>query len=446
MTTPRSPATSVGSPTAVTRDIMVPALTPKLLKYHTVPWKKLGNYTELQLAAAGVSTSALGRRDGASITVTGCINLTPHAQHLLPADLGGSSTPGPRSGSSGLHSPARSLQSGVTDGSTSTPGAGPPLDSPSALAALARAAASEARAVKSAQAASEAHARLASLRPRRGRPDSDPSSSAPTRGLFGSEASSARPGESAAGISDDAEYADAAAHAAALAQEASDARDEASSDADTVISCLRPAPSGWSPSPSHAPSHGRTDVDASREQQILVASVTTLGQTAEAVAVLAGYREKYPNIYRAFTKMSGDFPRHAPTDFPTTVLVPAVHAARVQEHGLATLRAASLAQAPLAGPRGVFAATNLGDLFDYWAAQALLDGDIQIEASPLDACLGVLPLAQLALHFWYRDHYHKELPESPLASAAARASFAPGGVLTLQLGLDEFLPLWGAAL
>ena len=144
--------------------------------------------------------------------------------------------------------------------------------------------------------------------------------------------------------------------------------------------------------------------------------------------------------------MSGVFPRHAPTDFPTTVLVPAVHAARVQEHGLLTLRAASLAQAPLAGPRGVFAATNLGDLFDYWAAQALLDGDIKIEASPLDACLGVLPLAQLALHFWYRDHYHKELPESPLASAAARASLAPGGVLNLQLGLAEFLPLWGAAL
>ena len=140
-------------------------------------------------------------------------------------------------------------------------------------------------------------------------------------------------------------------------------------------------------------------MDASREQQHLVASVTALAHAADAVAALNGFRKRFPNIHREFlarvVQLHGPIPAHDLSSFPPTILVPAVHAARTQEHGLLTLRASSAASATLAGAHGTEAAARLDALFDYSAAQAIKHGDVGFEVSLLDACLGVLPLTQI---------------------------------------------------
>jgi tRNA U34 5-methylaminomethyl-2-thiouridine-forming methyltransferase MnmC len=68
--------------------------------------------------------------------------------------------------------------------------------------------------------------------------------------------------------------------------------------------------------------------DAAREQQNPVASVIDMGFATDAIAVLMHYRRQYPNIHRAFLARSGDVPALELSAFPTTILVPAVHAAR----------------------------------------------------------------------------------------------------------------------
>ena len=69
-----------GGPTS--RDVLTPNLTQKMLKYHSLPRHKLAAHTESGLAAAGILTSALGRRDGAHITLTGTLMLSAHARSL----------------------------------------------------------------------------------------------------------------------------------------------------------------------------------------------------------------------------------------------------------------------------------------------------------------------------------------------------------------------------
>ena len=81
------PLGSAGAP----RDVLQPALSTSILKYHTIPRARLVAHTELGLASAGVLGAALGRRDGDTINLTGCIVLAPYAREHLPSDLGLSS-------------------------------------------------------------------------------------------------------------------------------------------------------------------------------------------------------------------------------------------------------------------------------------------------------------------------------------------------------------------
>lgn len=61
------------------------------------------------------------------------------------------------------------------------------------------------------------------------------------------------------------------------------------------------------------------------------------------------------------------------------------------------LRAAVTRSAAATGPQGTAAVQAFADhTFDFNAAQAIKHGHVSVEQSPLDMCLGVLPLAQLA--------------------------------------------------
>ena len=406
------------------RDVLQPALATAILKYHSIPRVKLVAQTELGLASAGVIGVALGDRTGDQITLSSCINLTAHARELLPPALGGS----PRIGGFGSAASSPHTPRPATHAPAS------PSDPESLAAALAQATASTREAAAAAAAASAARERLASLRPRA------------RRAALQEEDDEPMPIGTTNDPADAEILAAAAAEASALTRAAAAAQAQADDDVASVASSLRPRSPAWSAPRSVSPV---ADADPTREQQNLVASVTALAHSTDAVAVLTGFRKRYPNIHRAFLARAatkGEVPAFEISSFPPTILVPAVHAARAQEHGLLTLRASSSASASLAGAHGATAAARLDALFDYSAAQAITHCSVGLEFSPLDVCLGVLPLTQLALHFWYRDHCYHAPAESPLIAAAARIKFSRSGVLDPGAGLAEFLPLWGAAL
>ena len=419
------PDPATGSVTA--RDVLQPSFTTQTILYHTVTRRRLVELTELGLAATGVLPSALGLREDDTITLTGCIVLNDHARSRLPTALGGSS--GSLFGSP-FSSPTRGSPPSASPASNLTPTR--PHSEPSP-ASLARAAESAAAAADAATAARLSHARLLAaqerlrtLRPRAHR----------------AAAASDEPNPDEPPPADDsdavAELMDAVAAAHAHDTAAAEARARSDSDTASILSSLRL-------SPEHTPTPPPPG-DSSRDQQNLVASVTSLTQTNDAIAILMSFRRTYPNIHRAFLQRSGDVPVIDLTEFPTTILVPAVHAARTQAHGLKILRESARAHAHHGGPRGAAAANELDTEFDYRAAQEILCGRIDLRPSPLDACLGVLPLAQLALHFWYKNHHYQQPPDSMLIAASAAITFVHDGTLDPYTGLAKFFPLWGDAL
>ena len=68
---------------------MQPSFTTHTIPYHSVMRRRLVESTELGLATAGVLPSALGRREGDTITLSACVTLTDHARSRLPTTLGG---------------------------------------------------------------------------------------------------------------------------------------------------------------------------------------------------------------------------------------------------------------------------------------------------------------------------------------------------------------------
>ena len=69
----------------------------------------------------------------------------------------------------------------------------------------------------------------------------------------------------------------------------------------------------------------------------------------------------------------------------------------------------------MTGAPGARAHRSLGeDTFDLIASEAIETGAVGLDLSPLDICLGVLPLAQLGLHFWYSLHSFRPVEVSGL--------------------------------
>ena len=185
--------------------------------------------------------------------------------------------------------------------------------------------------------------------------------------------------------------------------------------------------------PSRAALHQRAAVDA----QVTV---------SEATSYLMGLRGRFPNVFRVLLQRAR-LP-HAATiaDFPPVVLVAAVHAARIQEHGLAVLRSSALAAASLAGASGKYAAAQLSEAFDYLASTLLEREHVLLDVAPLDLALGVLPLTALALHLWYGGYHFAPVSDTTLLDAAKALKLSHGGVFDPRLGLPPVFAAYGAAI
>jgi hypothetical protein len=200
-----------------------------------------------------------------------------------------------------------------------------------------------------------------------------------------------------------------------------------------------------------------------------------VGIVSIAVAPLTAHRTKYPLIRAALlarapcitpARLSGALPPPTPplsdsvqlADFSASVLTIAAHAAKQQEHGLALLRAASIRDCALVGPAGATAVSWLSEeAFDARAAMAITDGLIDLtfasggssqlglaaySANPLDLCLGVIPLVQLALHIFAARHVYVPPAVSPLLALAKEAKFAVGGVLGPSHSISKIFTQW----
>lgn len=126
-------------------------------------------------------------------------------------------------------------------------------------------------------------------------------------------------------------------------------------------------------------------------------------------------------------------------DLPLFALLPALHAALLQERGLERLAegATTTAAAERAGVRACEALT--AGAFDLLASEAIDEGDVDMGVAPMDLCAGMLPLTQLGLHAWFRNCAYVE---SELAKAV---DFVKNQVLDPHAGLAAFPPTWGAA-
>ena len=203
-----------------------------------------------------------------------------------------------------------------------------------------------------------------------------------------------------------------------------------------------------SPVPPRAPSGlSLRGVDMAREHQHIMASAQCVSLTSDAIAILSSYPIRFPLIYRALLKACGGGTPAVLSDFSLLALVPAVQAARQQEWGLDMMRTAVVRDATSAGEAGTEAVQAFADhTFDLNASRALRDGVVSIEVSPLDVCLGVLPLAQLGLHLWLHHHSFSPVDSTVLLELARSVSFASGGRLDPTAGLALFMPVWAQTL
>jgi hypothetical protein len=177
-------------------------------------------------------------------------------------------------------------------------------------------------------------------------------------------------------------------------------------------------------------------------------ATTNLVNVVEATAALSAHATAFPLISKALRRAcTGAATEPAQLgDFDVLVLSPALLAVRAQQHGLEMLRKGVRDSAALAGGAGS-SALRAFEEFDYYASEAIVGGEVEVEVSPLDLALGVLPLMQLALHLWFDRHSFRASAESPLVALARGLNFASAtGALQPERSLQEaFLPAWAQA-
>ena len=173
-----------------------------------------------------------------------------------------------------------------------------------------------------------------------------------------------------------------------------------------------------------------------------MAEVQNQALHAEATTYLLGLRFRFPLLLRALQTAAGAPPPADLTDFPAPVLVAAVHAARVQEHGLATLLASARTEAALPGPDGASVLALLeSPAFDYYAASLVDRGAVRVQVAYLDFALGVIPLVPLALHIWWAGHRHVPASADRLLEVARAYKVCNGKLFCPDAGLP---PLYAA--
>ena len=479
-----------------------PALFPVSLRYHSIPIERLAEVTTRRLVEAGLPASCLGRLQGRRVTLTGCVVLPSFARGALPPGLGGDALDFAASASTAdlidravRRSPLRGrvpstpvipapgaggwgggVGGGGAEGEPSPPSAAARrvrrelvteeeelereearFDDAHALEAAARerlaaarrdtlrsAASARAASAPSAAPAAEEFAR-ASSEPSTERASDEPSGTGPDRRMAAALDAVAEAPRSEAEVDALAAVEAAGAERVRLGIAAA-ARRGRVWELEETLSGLSVAP-GAPPSPSRG---GGGIVDLACEQAHLRAATDNMGLASAAIAALTSTRAAYPLIFAALLEASAGVEARSAslTDLPLLALVPAVLALRSQLHGLDLLRQAARLHATAAGPAGAIAAAAFDeDVFDYHAAEAIATGAVGLDVSPLDTCLGVLPLAQLGLHFWYANHVFVPGDGSRLLQLAQTVTFIHGGRLDLIPSYcKDFLPVWTKAL
>ena len=140
------------------------------------------------------------------------------------------------------------------------------------------------------------------------------------------------------------------------------------------------------------------NLDPAQSAVHTTAAVASQAQISEAMAYLTSLRTRFPNAHRVLQKaMDVDAPATL-SDFPAPVLVAAVHAAKLQEHGFKVLLHSARAEAASQGTSGKIVVHHLDQGFGYCAAELVELGTVSLDLDPLDMALGVLPLLQIGLH------------------------------------------------
>ncbi len=98
----------------------------------------------------------------------------------------------------------------------------------------------------------------------------------------------------------------------------------------------------------------------------------------------------------------------------------------------------------MTGEAGAEAAFRIGDGFDAECADLISRGTFTLDLDPLEMLLEVVPVLQLALHLWYRDHVPPRLGPSRLEQAAAALTLDTAGRFTPR-AFRPFLTAYSAA-
>ena len=194
-------------------------------------------------------------------------------------------------------------------------------------------------------------------------------------------------------------------------------------------------------------SGGTRDPDPAREQQNIVALTSSLAHASDAIGFLTAHARRYPLTTAALREAGGaeGSPPAVLQDFSVLVLLPAVHAAKQQEHGLYLLHGAASRDRTCAASVRAEARLNRAALFDVACDAAIRTGRVRVTVSPLDLCLGVVPVAQLALYVFLENHAYRVPAVSPLIAEAQKVSFVTNGRLH-PAGIDALYAAWGLAL
>ena len=187
------------------------------------------------------------------------------------------------------------------------------------------------------------------------------------------------------------------------------------------------------------------DLDASArisgkdEQSHILGYIANQATADEAVSTLARIRSRFRLISGAiYTALKLPAFRPKPQAFPPSVLAEAARSARLQESAYDILRKSALAEASLAGQSGTTSALQLGADFDQACADAITDGSFTLDLDPLELLLGVLPIYQLALYIWFREHRPSRHTGRTLESATDGLDFLHDGIFDPITRLQAF--------
>jgi len=140
-----------------------------------------------------------------------------------------------------------------------------------------------------------------------------------------------------------------------------------------------------------------------------------------------------------------DVPHLNPDAIGANVWQEAATSQLCQRGGYEILRESAIAAAAGSGKGASLAVAALGSGFDMGIADAIRDGLIMVHISPLELALGYIPLLQLGLIQWYRNHLPSPPKDGGLLAIAQALSFRSGSAFDPEHKWMVFYTAYGAA-